>query len=430
MMKGVIVDNLDINKEKYDAKIKRITDAVALKEPDRLPYNPEVNLFPYLQAGYTMADILYDTDLSKTRKSLLKYVNDFDPDIVYGPCSVNEGMGEIFELAGPKNIRWAGMPGNVIDANSIHQYIEFPVLKDDEFEEFFSDRSGWMLRHGLPETSAIMEAVRDFHIEDFGTYNGYSAFASAVSTPECRDMIQKLWKLAEMDEKHNMAVEQLTMDIESAGYPVPALGFAEVPFDSYSDFLRGTLNGMADLFDREDEIHRYCDEQLEKTLESIRMQGEFLGGQNRFVAMALHKGMDSFMSPDQYEEFYWKDLQKIICAIIDADMIPYIYTEGSYNRRLDFLKDVPVGKVYYHFEDVDMKLAKEKLGGIACIGGGFPANLLDFGTPEQVREKAKELIDTCAPGGGFVFETNCALDYAKRENVEALFDVVRTYGAK
>ena len=111
-------------------------------------------------------------------------------------------------------------------------------------------------------------------------------------------------------------------------------------------------------------------------------------------------------------------------------MVPYIYTEGKYDSRLECLKEVPAGKVVYHFEEVDMAQAKKILGDTACISGGFPVYLLDYGTKEQVVNEAKRLIDTCAVGGGFIFETSCGMDLAKRENVEALMDTVRNYGKK
>ena len=68
--------------------------------------------------------------------------------------------------------------------------------------------------------------------------------------------------------------------------------------------------------------------------------------------------MDGFMSDSQYERFYWKPLKKIILALIDMNVTPYIYTEGPYHTRLHHLTDVPIGKVFYHFEDVDMAEAK------------------------------------------------------------------------
>ena len=84
----------------------------------------------------------------------------------------------------------------------------------------------------------------------------------------------------------------------------------------------------------------------------------------------------------------------------------------------------------YHFEEVDMVEAKKKLGGIACISGGFPNYLLNYGTRQEVVDECKRLIDACAPGGGYIFETAYGMDYAKRENVEAMFETVHTYGKR
>jgi uroporphyrinogen-III decarboxylase len=210
------------------------------------------------------------------------------------------------------------------------------------------------------------------------------------------------------------------------GYPQLTGGMAAVPFDNYSDFLRGTILSLSDLYTNPEYIERFIEEDLEKTLAAIRAtKGQDEG---THIFMPLHKGMDGFMSDEHYRKYYWKHLQQIILAIIDSGKVPYIYTEGKYNSRLDCLTEVPPGKVFYHFEDVDMALAKKKLGGIACISGGFPATLLDWGTPEQVREAVKRLIDTCAPGGGFIFATSCGLGNCKRENVVAMFETVKEFG--
>jgi len=160
----------------------------------------------------------------------------------------------------------------------------------------------------------------------------------------------------------------------------------------------------------------------------IRMTKGF--GEGKRVFMALHKGMDGFLSDEHYRKYYWSHLQQIILAIIDSGKTPYIYTEGKYNTRLDCLTEVPPGKVHYHFEDVDMAVAKKKLGGIACISGGFPSALLDWGSVDAVKDETKRILDTCAPGGGFIFETSCGLGNCKRENVEAMFETVKTYGKK
>ena len=136
------------------------------------------------------------------------------------------------------------------------------------------------------------------------------------------------------------------------------------------------------------------------------------------------------MSAEQYEKIYWKPLKKCMLALIDMGVTPYIYTEGKYNTRLEQLADIPKGKVIYHFETADMARAKKILGGTAAISGNLPMYILEHGTKQQVIDETKKLIDICAPGGGYIFDTNGCIDNAKRENLEAMFETIYTYGQK
>ena len=151
---------------------------------------------------------------------------------------------------------------------------------------------------------------------------------------------------------------------------------------------------------------------------------------DKFMFIPLHAAGDEFMSKEDYAEFYWPGLKRTIEKLVAAGITPYVFCEGKYSTRLEFLKDVPKGKVLYHFEQVDMAEAKRILGDTACIAGGFPTSLLTFGSKQQVIDECKRLIDICAPCGGFIFETSSGLDICKRENVEAMFETVREYGKR
>ncbi len=94
------------------------------------------------------------------------------------------------------------------------------------------------------------------------------------------------------------------------------------------------------------------------------------------------------------------------------------------------MHSLPAGKCVIHFEKVDLQHAKNTLGKDNCTTANFPIYLLEYGTKEQVIEEAKRQIDIGAPGGGFIFETNASIQNVKRENFEALYDTVRTYGAR
>jgi hypothetical protein len=414
------------NQRKYEEKLKRINDAIALKEPDRVPITPPPELFPVFNAGYTVAEVVYDSSLQKIKNATLKYLREFDPDNGTAVGFILAGEGAAMDLCKSKNMCWAGMPGDVIDKNSLHQFIEFPVLLDDEFDEMFGDRTGWALRKAIPRLSGLAEPLSTLRAA--ASYSNFSVrqFASQLSTPEARSMIQDMWTLDDFYQTYQARVGDIEKEIEALGYPITGGGMASVPFDDYSDYLRGTILAMTDIYDRPEDIERYIEETLEETLAAIRAtKGR---NEGKHVFMPLHKGMDGFMSDEQYRKYYWSHLQKIILAIIDSGKVPYIYTEGKYNTRLDCLTEVPPGKVFYHFEDVDMAVAKKKLGGIACISGGFSASALDWRTPQQVRDEVKRLMDACAPGGGFIFETSCGLGNCKRENVEAMFEAAKEYG--
>ena len=77
-----------------------------------------------------------------------------------------------------------------------------------------------------------------------------------------------------------------------------------------------------------------------------------------------------------------------------------------------------------------MARAKKILGDTACISGNLPIYLLEHGTPEQVSDYCKYLIDTCAPDGGYIFDTDACVENSKPENMDAMFDTMFTYGSK
>jgi hypothetical protein len=145
--------------------------------------------------------------------------------------------------------------------------------------------------------------------------------------------------------------------------------------------------------------------------------------------MPMHKGMDAFLSDEHYARFYWPYLLRFVDAWVEAGVIPYVYTEAKYGTRLKFLRELPKGKTVVHFEDVDPLTAKKALGDVACISGFYPARLLTHGTKRQVIDKAKEIMDICAPGGGFIFgSTNSVQFGANTDNYLRALDIVREKG--
>jgi uroporphyrinogen-III decarboxylase len=149
---------------------------------------------------------------------------------------------------------------------------------------------------------------------------------------------------------------------------------------------------------------------------------------NPMVMIPLHKGADGFLSDEQFKKFYWPPFRKVLVGLINEGCIPFSFVEGGYNTRLEVIRDVPKGTTFWTFDRTDMAKAKKILGDVACIGGNVPTDLLAVGTPQQVKDCVKELIDSCAEGGGYVVANGVAADDVKPENMKTMIDFTKEYG--
>ena len=414
-------------KRRLAEKNARNQAALELREPDRVPIQIFGNIFAVVQAGYTMAEVIYDETLEKQKRSIVHYLLTYDPDCAMGPDHL-AGVGRAYEKLAPKFIDWAGRPGTKLDDNSLMQFLEFPILEDAEFDWFFSDRTGWALRKSMPALAGLAEPLKRLNVPQ--SHGGQlRPLISSLSTPEMREMMRTFWEVDDLLRENTLRRAEMAKEIAQLGFPSMGGGMAAVPFDLYSDELRGTLLSLTDLYEHTDEVERYIEEQQPLMLDRIRHMNPDGSKNGKYVYMMLHKGLDGFMSDECYVKYYWRHLQEIIQTIVEVGMVPYVFCEGRYSTRLEHLRDVPRGKVIYRFEDTPMALAKQVLGDVACITGGFENPLLTFGTEQQVVDACKRMLDDCAPGGGFIFQTKASLDGgAKRENVEAMFRTVREYG--
>jgi len=415
-------------KEKYDARVKRVMTAAANKEPDRVPIMPGMMLFAIDYYGHSMAELTYNAQVGVDTS--IKYLEEFQPDSAAGFYS-NAGKGPMLELMKPKSCVWPGAPDKRIADDSYHQFIEFPVLEDEDMDFFERDYTGWLFRKGFPKISGLLEPFADWNTSALGVNYDLSALAGQLARPEMRDAIETLWKISDMSKDIQKIHAAGMSRMEEMGFPSFGISFRNsVPFDSYSDFYRGTLDSMADMYENRGVIERFIDERIESALANVRTvlkANEHLKDR-KWGHIILHKGMDGFMNEEQYVNLYWKHLRMLIHEVTSAGFKCFVYSEGPYTSRLDHLTEVDKNMVVYHFEDVDLALAKKKLGNIACIAGGFRASVVEHGTKQQVIDEVKRVLDICAPGGGYIFEGGYGIGKAPIENVHAMFETLHQYG--
>ncbi|MFC1948714.1 uroporphyrinogen decarboxylase family protein [Chloroflexota bacterium] len=407
--------------KQYKERTSRIKDAIQLKKlPDRVPVVPMLGFFPAYYVGLTPKDIMYDYD--KLSMAFTKYVFDFEPDTHFGLAV--PGPGRVFDILDYRLYSW---PGHGTAPEHIYQCVEKEYMKADEYDALIQDPSYYFTSTYLPRIFGALESFRELpnltHIQEivpiglnlvpFGDKNVQAAYKT-------------LFKAGNEAAKWADFVSSYEKKMAAAGFPPTSSGFTKVAYDVIGDTLRGTRGIVIDIYRQPDKVLAAL-EALTPIMIDIGVSAAKAAG-NPIVFIPLHKGADGFLSDEQFRTFYWPYFKKLLAGLIDEGCVPCSFVEGSYNTRLEILRDLPGGKVLWIFDKTDMGRAKEILGDVACIGGNIPSELLSVGTPQDVKDYAKKLIDTAGKGGGYIMSNGVVMDEVKPENVRAMIDFTKEYG--
>ncbi len=398
---------------------KRINDAIALREPDRVPVMLMLGFFPAKFAGITFEDAMYDYD--KTMKAWVDATVEFQPDAYEDPFPARF-LGKIFERLDYRQMRW---PGHGVGPGLSFQYVEEEYMKADEYDAFLYDQSDFMIRKYWPRIFGALQPFGEIpSLSGIYSYSGLSKLAK-WDTPEMATALESLMTAAKEAKKMLAGSDAFTERMRNLGFPPQFGAMAHAPFDALSDFLRGTVGAMLDMYKRPDKLLQAMEQIYPITLQN-GLGAKRIGIPRVF--MPLHKGIDSFMSPDQFKTFYWPTLRRLILAFIDEGLNPFVFWEGDCTSRLELIADIPKGKAVYMFEATDIFKAKEVLRDVVCIRGNVPISLLIAGTPDDVKRYCRKLIDVVGKGGGFIMDASTNLDDAKPENVKAMIEFTKEYG--
>ncbi|OGO36862.1 MAG: hypothetical protein A2147_03915 [Chloroflexi bacterium RBG_16_57_8] len=408
-------------KELYQERNKRINDAIRLEVPDRVPIEMSFGYFPAKYLGLRCSDAYYEPD--KWLGALKRTVLDFEPDGVFyiqGPFP-----GKAMELLDPKTMKW---PGHGVSPDHGHQAIEVEAMKPDEYDLLMNDPTDFMLRLYLPRTVGAMEPFAQFPRLSAGGYGYVDAMTlgEMLARPDVAAAIERLQKAGRESIEWRKRMPAVGQEIEKLGFPTKGMGGGGAPFDQVSDFLRGMTGAMLDMYRQPDKLLELCDQILQKTL--ARIAGMPRREDSPRVFMALHRGSDGFMSLKQFETFYWPGLKAVILAIVDRGMVPGIFFEGNWTARLEYLLELPRGRVLAHFDSTDIFKAKEVLRDHLCMRGNVPGSLLQTGSPSEVKDYCKGLIDVVGKGGGLIVCPRVVPDEARPENLHAMIDFTKEYG--
>jgi hypothetical protein len=405
----------------YKERVGFIRDAIQMKVPSRIAVVPSAGGFPIEYAGISWQEAMYD--YNKLADAWDKYHIDFDPDAYTAPRTI--APGKTLEALGLNMYRWAG--GGGLRDDQEYQFVEKEYMKDSEYYDLIDDPTGFFINTYWPR---IFDELKPFEkwpvmppIHELPMIPGGMI---PFGLEDVQSALNKMVEAGNETHKWLAAVNDVSIKCMSRGTPGFAAGFTKAPFDVIGDSLRGTRGVLMDMFRNPDELLEAC-ERITPFMVKCGVNAAKAAG-HIMPFIPLHKGADTFMSEDQFNKFYWPTLKKLIIGLSNEGIVPQLFVEGAYNRRLELIDDLPKGKVVWWFDATDMKRAKETVGRSNCIAGNVPSDILCTGTEDDVKACCKDLIDVAGKDGGFIMMSGAGVQGAKAGNVKAMIDFSKEYG--
>jgi hypothetical protein len=403
-----------------DEREKRVMDTIQLRIPDRVPIICAMGYFPAKYTGIPCSAAYYDFEA--WYDAYQKTLRDFQPDMIFQQPFT---PGKALEILNPRQMRW---PGYGVDPYQGHQSIEIDNMKAEEFDDYMNDPSDYMLRVFMSRTSKNLAGLSLLpRLADLGGGPmGIQMLALAFGEPKLVKAVSTLQKAGREMRKWRTKQARFNKMTRDMGFPQYFQGAAMPPYDVVSHSLRGMSGTMFDMFRQPDKLIELCEFILKKTLERPLPRPNEYGHIRMF--MTVTRGSDDFLSRQQWDTFYWPTFKKLVNGLIEKGATPCIFFEGNCTSRLEYLLEVPKGKMLARLDRTDIFRAKEVLKDHVCLEGNVPSSLLQIGTVQEVKDYCKKLIDVIGKGGGYIISPRSSTDEVNPANLKAMIEFTKEYG--
>jgi hypothetical protein len=409
--------------DSYAQREQRFNDIVALRKPDKIPVMPlMMHYFPNKIAGVSNAAVQADHFLRHKlmKEATLKFGFEWAAAVGVPPAKSCEALQM-------KQLRW---PGGDLPDDAPFQWVEGEYIKADEVDRFLADPNGFAMRTILPRIAGIFQPLSLIPFPPlYWLANAYSTISLApfLSAPGMKEMFEGMAAVCEDAQSFMAAQGAYFGEMAAIGYPRPFVGVGFPAFDLVSDYFRSLRGSTLDMFRQPDKLLAMIDAMVPASIGLIVGDCKATNTTRAFVPM--HRGAGGFMSDEQFEKFYWPSFSALIYALIEEGITPMPLFEGDYTPRLKYLATLPPGKVAAHFDKIDRKKFKEICGDVMCFWGNVPPSLLATGTPRQVKDDVRALIELFGDTGTLIIDSTVGIpDEAKPENVQALKEAADEYG--
>ena len=369
---------------------ERFEAVVALDKPDRVPVMPLMTAFAIRSQGLTQGEGWRDPDkgaraMLDTFTALGGFDRRYKPNL-YWPM-----IGGRF-CSTPVRVL---LPGRQLPEDALNQIDERELFSREDYDKIAA--LGW---NGFwDEHYAIMSHGRSMERLVFSQNQLLDRYVKEVENCRRNDIYPLFGAYVDsvvMAFSMARTLTQFTMDL------------FEVP-----QKVKAAMDAV-------------CDDLIQNALDVVALT------KIQLVFIVLERGSGFYYRPEIFEQFEWPYLQRYVDAFISEGITPWFHFDTDWSLNLPYLKQLPKAKCVCDLDSTtDIFKAKELLDGHMCISGDVPAALLTLGTPDDIGDYCRRLIDKVGKGGGFFLTTGCECPMdAKFENVKMMIDTAKSYAGK
>ncbi len=136
------------------------------------------------------------------------------------------------------------------------------------------------------------------------------------------------------------------------------------------------------------------------------------------------------VSPRVLQQYLFPWIRRL-AELAESKGVPFIYhSDGDLRTVLDELLDLGVNALHpIEPQAMDIVELKKRYGSRLCLCGNVDVDLLARGTPEEIRENVKWLVENVGVHGGYCLGSgNSVPEYVPVENYRAMIEAGLEYG--
>ena len=230
-------------------------------------------------------------------------------------------------------------------------------------------------------------------------------------------------------------LREKTIDLKSKTDKALLLGIGCNLFE-WGSFMRRMDNFLIDLLAEPTNVHLFLDALMESHMETLAKTCEAVGDLVDIIKFGDDLGMTNgpFISNDMYQEFF-KPRHQMLCDYVKANssMHTMLHCCGGIYELIPDLIEVGfeiLNPVQINAVNMEPERLKREFGrDITFWGGGCDTrSILNFATPQQVKDHVRHNLDIFMVDGGYVFNTvHNIMPDVPPQNIVAMFEAVREY---